>query len=275
MSYVQHARNGSANTDRGESGAIWADYPDELIRANPKLGFHLFEDFRDLATLVTPTITTEVLYLKGYKAFGSSGGTILPAAIEGGSGLVFTETDDNQGLSLAQIALPFQISRDDGKFWFEARLKTNSVADTDHGFFLGLMDAVTLTATDPIAAAGTLADHNFVGFHRLEGDGDQIDTVYKANGVTQVSVQTDSIPTGQTLAADTYFKLGMKWDQEGGKLSWYFNGLRMATQYTMVAAAGTDFPNDVRMGLIFAMLCASNNDAIVTIDWWRAAQQYL
>lgn len=274
MGSVKYADNLSVITDRKPSPAIWADLPEGQF-LDPRNGIHIYEDFKDLATLVTPTITTQILYEKGYKAFGSAGGTILPAGIEGGSGLIFTETDDDQGLSLAQIALPFQISRDDGDFWWEICLKTNEVANTKHGFFAGLMDAVTLTAIDPITAAGALADHNFVGFHRLEADGDQIDTVYKANGVTQVTLQADAIPTGVTFAADTFIKLGMRWRRLQKRLEFYMNNLRCATTYTMAAAAGTDFPNDVEMGFIFAMLAASNDDAIVTIDWWRGAQLYM
>src|SRR5688572_32708848 len=201
MNTIQPRQNFTRDTNRAPSPAIWADCPVLEFLEDPGKGLYHYDDFRALALLATPTITTEALYSNGYKAFGSSGGTILPASIQGGSGLVFTETDDNEGASLATISLPFKIDRGQGKFWFEARLKTNTVADTRYGFFLGLLESATLSATVPIAAAGTLADQNFVGFHRLEGDGDQIDTVYKANTVTQVSVQTDVIDSTNSVAS--------------------------------------------------------------------------
>lgn len=259
----------SENTKRGPSPNIWADCPPLEFFENPGLGFVFNDDFTKQAVLVTPTITTQALYGGGYKAFGSSGGTIISNS-ELGGGLILTESDDNEGFSLATIALPFKIITTGGKLWFEARLKTNTIGDTEHGFFLGLVAQQTLSATVPIAAAGTLADNNFVGFHRLEGDGDQIDCVYKADGVTQVTVQADALTT--PLVADTYIKLGMKFDTYDNYLRFYANNLEIAKKL-IPSSAGTDFPNDVQLGLCLAALCASNNDAIINLSWWRCAMQ--
>jgi hypothetical protein len=281
---VDFKQNLSRVTARGPSPNVWADCPILDIAEDPGIGIHLYEDWSRMPVLTTPTITTEAFYGSGWKAFGSAGGTVVSATIEGGGGLTLTETDDNQGIGLQLIALPFKISRSHGKFWMEWRLKTNTVSDTEHGFFVGLGDSMTLSATVPIAAAGTLADENIVGFHRLEGDGDQLDTVYKADGVTQVTLQSDVLDTTNTvagaLAADTYIKLGMVYDpsqdQAGSsRLSFYVNNVRLSTSYEMASGSGTDFPNDVQLAPLFAMLCASNNDAVVTLEWVRAAQLYV
>lgn len=279
MNPVRHKQNLSsadASTNRRCSPNIWADCPWLEMLQCPGVGVTFFDDFMYPPVLVTPTITTQANYGGGWKAFGSSGGTIISDGSRGG-GLVLTESDDNEGFGLATIALPFKIIRGDGAFWFECRMKTNTITDTEHGFFVGLLDSATLSATVPIAAAGTLADENFVGFHRLEGDGDQLDTVYKADGVTQVSVQTDALaatPVSSALVADTYFKIGMKYDPVTFEFSWYYNNLKLSSTKTVPSAAGTDFPNDVNMGLVIAALCASNNDAIITVDWIRAAQRF-
>lgn len=268
---VENRKNfASADTTRGPSPNIWASCPVLDFIENPALGTYFYDDFTKVPVLVTPTITTQANYGGGYKAFGSSGGTIISNS-ELGGGIILTESDDNEGFSLATIALPFKIIIGGGDFWFEARLKTNTVSDTEHGFVLGLWEQQTLSATIPIAAAGTLADANFVGFHRLEGDGDQIDTVYKANGVTQVTVQADALPSA--LTADTYIKLGMTYTETDRKLRFYANNIQLTTTKTIPSAAGTDFPNDVQMGLCLAALCASNNDAIINLSWWRAAQR--
>jgi hypothetical protein len=268
------------------SPSIWDDCPVDEMKEDPARGVYLCYDFVKAPVLVTPTITTEAYYADGLKAFGSSGGTLLPGNILGGGGLIATETDDNEGIGLATVNLPFKLSTTSGKFWFEARLKTNTVTDTRHGFVVGLWAQQTLSATVPIAAAGTLADNNFVGFHRLEADGDQIDTVYKADGQTQVTVDGDAISTtagvhtaAGSLAADTYIKLGMVFDplDINGKnnLVFFANNLRLATDYTMASGSGTDFPNDVGMGLAFAVLNATGTTpGTSTIDWWRAAQLY-
>lgn len=259
----------ATDTGSGPSPSIWGNCPVLDFILDPAAGTYFFDDFIDIPVITTPTITTEAAWGgTRYKAFGSAGGTLVSGGSLNGD-VVLTETDDDQGVSIATIALPFKIIIGGGNLWFEARIKTNSATNTKHGFFLGLMDSATLSATVPIAADGTLADENLVGFHRLEGDGDKVDTVYKADGVTAVTVGADAA----TIAADTYIKLGIKYDDSTNILSFYADGAKLADTKTIPSAAGTDFPNDVTMGLVLAMLCASNDDAIVTMDWWRCAQQ--
>jgi hypothetical protein len=263
----------AADTSASPSKAIWGDCPVLDMTLDPSVGIHYYDDFMEFPILATPTITTEAgLGYRGLKAFGSSGGTLtMPTADDQAGGIVLTESDDNEGISIAQIQLPFNIINTGPKFWFEARIKTNTIANTKHGFFLGLMGSQTLSATVPIAAAGTLADNNFVGFHRLEGDGDYVDTVYKADGVTQVTVDTDA----QVLVADTFIKLGMVFEPRTQLLTFYADGVPLAETLAadvLGATAGTDFPNDAQMGLCYALLCASNDDAVGTMSWWRAAQ---
>jgi hypothetical protein len=275
MHSVIHKLNSqsTANTDRWPTPSIWGDCPVVEMAEQPnRIGTFFREDWTKIPILATPTITTQANYGNGWKAFGSSGGTAIEANIEGGGGLILTESDDNEGIAFQTIQQPFKISRSHGKLWFECRLKVNTVADTRFGFIVGLWEETTLTVTDPIAAAGTLADHNFVGFHRLEGDGDEIDTVYKANGITQVTVEADAIPSDTSLAADTYIKLGMVFDPRDRIMRWYFNGLQAATTKTIPSSEGDDFPNDVLLAPMVAMLCASGDDAIITWDWIQVAQ---
>lgn len=260
------------NDTNGFSDGIWYDCPVDSLKDGSVRGAIIDDSFLKVPVLVTPTITTQANYGGGYKAFGSTGGTIVTAALPNGGGLVFTESDDNEGLSLNTIARPFQLDFGKGSFWFEAVLKTNEVANTKHGIFCGLIDNATLSATVPIAANGTLADQNFVGFHRLEADGDQIDTVYKADGVTQVTVKADALATA--LAADTFISLGMRFDAGKSRLTFLVNGdpLPDTKDIPSGIADGADFPNDVQMGMILALLCASADDAIVTLARWRGAQ---
>lgn len=263
--------NLTSDTTRRTSNNIWAGCPIKELESGEFNGVYFRDDFNKIPVLVTPTITTQANYGGGWKAFGSSGGTLVSGGGAEGGTIVGTETDDNEGFSFATISLPFKIIRTYGNFWFEARLKVGTITDNDSGFFVGLVEQQTLSATVPIAAAGTLADANFVGFHRLEGDGDQMDTVYKANGVTQVSA-ADQL--GTALVADTYTKIGMKYSSVDYSFKFYQNNLELATTYTIPSAAGTDFPNDVFMGIVFALLCGSANDSILTVDWVQAAQCY-
>lgn len=261
----------TADTSRGPSASIWKACPIDRIDSNPGVGIYLFDDFTTFPHITTPTITTEAAIggKLGYKAFGSSGGTLLSGGSEFGD-VVLTETTDNEGVGLATIATPFKIIRGGNSFCFEARIKCGTITDNDGGIFLGMIDSCTLSATVPIAAAGTLADENFVGFHRLEADGDQFDTVYKADGQTQVTAQEDVLSTA--MAVSTYLKLGMYFNSTNHEFSWWVNGVKLATTYTLVTTAGNPFPNDVTLGLVLAQLGGSAaGDVVTTMDWWGAA----
>ena len=264
MNTVQYSGKSIANTDRVPSPSIWADCPALEIEAGIKDGIHIYDDFGN-GPLVAAGAEADY---KGYRGFADTGGSVADGGEWGGT-LVMSSDGDNEGAGLRTGAAPFQIDIGQGKFWFEARIKTSTIADTKHGIFLGLTGAVAITATSPIAAAGTLADINFVGFHRLEGDGDMLDTVYKADGVTQVTLQADAV----TLVADTYVKLGMVFDPKTNVLTFYKNGVPLSTTYTIPAADGTDFPNDVRLGMLMSVLNATaSTPGSSEIDWWRAAQ---
>lgn len=255
---------GLLDTNRTPSPSIWADCPASEINSGYTDGVHLFDDFGN-GPLVAAGAEADY---GGYRGFADTGGSVADGAEWGGT-LVLSSDGDNEGAGLRSGCAPFQIDRGQGKFWFEARVKTSTIADAKHGIFLGLTGAVAITATSPIAAAGTLADINFVGFHRLEGDGDMFDTVYKADGVTQVTLQADAV----TLVADTYVKLGMVFDPKTNVLTFYKNGVPLSTTYSVPAEDGTDFPNDVRLGILISVLNATaSTPGSSEIDWWRAAQ---
>jgi len=271
MNTIIHRQNGTSNTDRKPSPAIWGDCPWRDINDPRSLvdGYARRWDFATFRT-ATNVNAAEAYWADGLKCFGSDGAAIAALDAQGG-GITLSSDGDNEGVSLGQMVYPFQISRSTKKLWFECRLKTSTIADTKHGFFVGLIDSSALSATVPIASAGTLADENFVGWHRLEGDGDKVDAVYKADGVTQVTVEADAV----TLAADTWVKLGMKWDPEDSyKLKFYADNL-LIDSYTMASADGTDFPNDVRLGFVFALLNATaSTPGSTSLAWAQIAQVF-
>lgn len=262
------------DSDNGLSPSLWKDCPVDEINADNNIGYGVFDDFtKDGFRLTTPTTQAD---FGPYKAFSDTGGALAEGDAKGGT-IVLSSDGDNEGASIAMRQLPFQISADCKSLWMEARIKSSTITDTKHGFIIGLFESLTLSATVPIAAAGTLADQNFVGFHRLEGDGDQLDTVYKANGVTQVTVKADAVDglSGRpaALVADTYIKVGMKWDFATGILSFYINGKVLPDTKTVPSNTGTDFPADVRMGLLFAVLNATGTTpGNSTLDWWACYQ---
>jgi len=281
---IQHALNlGAGDLSSGWSPGVWGSCPWDAIREGELPGLVIERHFGQGAP-ATPA-TTEGNYAE-FAQFGSTGGflNVLAAAGGVGSGLTLGSDGDNEGASIRTRVTPFILDRTNGgKFWFEARVRTSTIADANVGWFLGLMDNTALTATVPIAADGTLADVNLVGFHRLEGDGDALDTVYRANGVTAVTVQADA----KAIAADTWYKLGMVYDPDVDgtiqdpnrtgtrkfNLSFYVDGVRVGAVKQVPTAQGTDFPNDVGLGIVFAVLNATaTSPGTATIQKFRAAQ---
>jgi hypothetical protein len=264
MNTTQYNGGRTADTSRGFSPGIWADCPVLEIIHGIKQGIILADDFVN-----GPRVAAGAEAVAGlYRGFASTGGLVADGGEWGGT-LDLSSDGDDEGASLRTSTSPFQISRSHGKLWFEARVKSSTVDDDKHGLFVGLRADAALTVIDPIAADGTLADGNFVGFHRLEGDGDAIDTVYKANGVGQETVGSDAI----TIAEDTYVKVGFVFNPADYKLTFFSNGVKLPDTYTVISAAGTEFPNDVRLGLVIAVLNATaTSPGSSKIDWWRCAQ---
>lgn len=250
---------------RGPSPLLWEPFDKSNLLA-PGRSVHVWSDFIDVPAIAAGAQAT--LY-GGLKGFGDTGATGAVADVVGGA-LTLSSDGDNEGASIGTIHYPFQITNGTyGDLFFEARIKTSTITDTKHGIFLGLIDASSLSATVPIAADGTLADENFLGFHRLEGDGDYVDTVFKAAGQTQATVGANA----KVLVADTWVKLGLRYDAKNNTVRFFADGVELVDYVTSALVDGATFPNDVRLGLVFAVLNATaSTPGSSTIDWWRAAQ---
>lgn len=253
---------GGANTAAKYSGSIWGDCPVEAIRAHLVPGCWLEHDFNYLPGGAIPT--TEGLWGL-FPVFSSTGGTIVEDTTEVGGGWAFASDGDNEGASIRQGNGPAKIILTGGDFWFEARILTSTITDAKHNIWIGLMQNTALTATVPITAAGALADTGLVGFQRPETakagagtGGATLNAMYKASGVTAVTVQADA----GTLVAATYTNLGLKFvpkrrfGKGAGYLYWYQDGAVVASKL-IPSAAGTDFPNNVGLGFVFAVLNAT------------------
>lgn len=269
------------NTDRGPSPALWGDCPFDDILSDLNVGYGFSDDFMSYGKTVPTTEGTFGVY----KAFTSTGGRLADTVGGLGGQLGIDSDGDDEGASIQCGSAPFRISNSDKALWFEARVKISSIANTKADMFVGLMELAALTATVPITATtGTtgsgqaaMADQNLVGWLHPGGaitanGGSTGSPIYKANGVTAVAVQA----APATFVADTFIKLGMKWepkaDGSAGILSFWVNGAKQTTTYTMATAAGTDFPNDVYLSPVFAILNTAASVTTGTIDWWRCVQ---
>jgi hypothetical protein len=261
------------NSGRGLSPGLWADCEIDEIRQNPNKGYMCFDDFTEVP--LQPTLTTQAAWGK-WKAYATTGVTSTVNATKGGVLKFSSATDADEGC-IATESLPFTLSNIagsvTGKLWMEARIQMSSIADTMDEIFVGLAGQQTLATNVPITnTAATLADINCVGFHRTESDGNAINTTYKADSVTQVVVKTGvCVPV-----ADTWLKLGLKFDPLTGKVTFYVNGVEQVDYVTaaiMASSAGTAFPNDVALGPTFAIRKAVSSTSTASLDWIAVAQE--
>lgn len=277
----------SGDTSSQWTPSVWDNMNLEAIREGNEDG--IIQEWHFGTLKASSNINAaEAYWDQGLLVFGSDGGTLTYSAGVGlANGITVASDGDNEGVGIRSQRVPYRLSRADRAFAMEVVLQTSIIDDTEHGFFVGLMDNTAATATSPIAAAGTLANVNFVGFHRLEGDGDKLDLVYKADGVTQVSQFTDAI----TLVAATDVRLGLTYrpeaDFDNGRsyvFRWWLNGKPIADTGTSAGSlgwkqipstAGDDFPNDVAMGFTFNLLNATaTTPGSTTLRRCRIAQYF-
>lgn len=255
-----------SDTNPTPSPCLWNQVDAEL--EHPGLWLHKYNVMGDLP-YNTEAVPTTVDPWHGMEVFTSSGAT-LAQLDEDGAPRAMVEATDNEGLSINQGIYPYKIIQNAGELVFEARVKRDEITGT-WGFFVGLIESITPTATVPITATTTiLSDNNLVGFHNEEADPDGVNTTYKANGIAVVEVETDV----HTLVADTWVKLGMVFNRNGDNvLAFYVDGNKQATTKLIPSAAGTDFPNDVRMGWVVANLNGAGAAMQLGFDWIRVAQK--
>lgn len=277
----------SGDTSSRWTPSVWDGMNLEAIKDGLEDGIVLEYDYAKMKPSSNVN-AAEAWWEPGIMLFGSDGATATLANGVGlANGMTFGSDGDNEGIGFRHLPACFRLSRADRAFAMEWVLQRSAIDDSKNGFFVGLIENSAITATSPIAAAGTLADLNFVGFHALEADGDKLDLVYKANTVTQVSQMTDAV----TLAAATDVRLGMTYrpeaDFDNGRsyvFRWWLNGKPIADTGTSAGSlgwkqipsnAGDDFPNDVALGPIFTMLNATaSTPGTVTVRRMRAAQYF-
>lgn len=260
---------GHSDTDRYPSAAIWSKL--DALAERPGRTFGYWDDMCGLVMM--PTITTEIGVATApvpYKMFGSSGATITQETDEIGGVWTLTEATDNESVSFATEQQPFRISTSVKKLIaFEARIKVSSIADTGSNFVIGLGSDRTLVVGDPIATTGALISTiDFVGFQRLEADGDQLEATYQAGGVAAVVPVANAF----TLVADTFVKCGFLYDPDvDDTLRFFINGIELVTGVT-VTAVGTAGPFDINLGFICAHMAAATTPGTESIDWWKCYQ---
>jgi hypothetical protein len=286
---VKHQLNLTSVTDRLFSPALWYDCPRAGVilgevdgyRDGDDFKWHTVEDGNDDATLPM-----------GYQRYIDTSNTIRLAAATAtnpyGTLALVTDATDNDGPVIhrvvgtnaaSSVLAPFFIGNGiNTKLWFEARVKKSSVTDNQCAFALGLIAGIhsAVAADNGVLSdnAGDIVDSvSFIGFRALHDNGEELDFAW------QDSAQTapEEVANIHTLVADTYVKLGFKYDYSapGGKrIKLYVNNREYSTYVTATNIAASTFPEDDMMGFVFATKNGEATATTGTIDWWECVQVY-
>ena len=273
-------RKASATVSRGPSPEIWADCPVLHYLEDPSKGFHKFDDFKNSAITALATDTNQIAGDINWRAISETDDAADLVLLADDDGVLHIQSDgtdvDVHAITTGNNTAGIIRSPKAGeakKFWFEARVKVNTITDGDLGLFVGLAqpgqmaDGAGVMGSD----ASGMADVDYLGFAILSGDNDDFTIVH--NEATSGTAQST---TGQiTLTADTFIRIGYRLDVDEDKIRVYANGVDLGDDVA-IDIDSTNFPSDTDMDVIISLIAesgTSNGDG-VKIDWVRVAQEY-
>ncbi len=101
-----------------------------------------------------------------------------------------------------------------------------------------------------------------------------LDFVYQDSASTAPTVNIASVAT---LVADTYIKVGFKYDPAApaaNKITCYINNIAQSTFITTALIDAAAFPENDALAFTFAQKNGSSAAGTATIDWWKCVQAY-
>jgi len=239
------------------------------------LGVHFFDDFVGYDSYVASNVGYAG---NGWRTYEDNSQSITQVAVVGGViRIALTDADTECAMQLGgATGAAFSISDTAGadfKLWFEARVRSSTITNTENGFFVGLA-GVGAAANTFIADAGDdFASNSLIGFWRAEADGDTVDVIYQKTSGALTTPITDIA----TPEADTWVKLGFKYDPDkptAERITFYADGVASSTFVTGTNIATSTFPDAEILTPIFAAKAATNDTETVDMDWIRVAQLY-
>jgi hypothetical protein len=259
----------------GLSGDLWKNFPTHEILGlhDRNVGIGFFEDFIGWC----PT----TLYNKWVILTGT-GCTIAEIAdVANAFGAVAMSIDGNAANDEAVMAFggglcaPFKITGKD--LCFECRLKVSAITAAKWAWFLGLSEIAAGT-TDHlfVDTTGVMADYNHLGFAHLYAEGGAVDGAFKADGQTyQDGATKTKLNALKTMVADTYVKLGLRFDSSLKILRWYVDGVEVtAAKLTASEIDAATFPDDCFLTPVIGIKDIAGDTALVlTVDWIACAQE--
>lgn len=258
-----------ANTGRGPSVGLWTGCPWMDYIMDPTKGMAYFNDFHGSHALANNQVKT---YLGGGTSgfTGATAASIISNLATDPNGVMKLETTtDNESVAvqvLGALDTAGQFVLTAGKkSWWETRIKVKNITDAKFGLFCGFTEQGLLVQDGIMTATGTLQDKDYIGFLRVEADGDKLDTVHRKASGAAVVVQADAV----TLVADTYIKVGAYCD--GTTVTFYADGTALAT--TCLLATAT-VPTAEEMAFQLVLNAGHTDDCDIHIDWVRVAREF-
>jgi hypothetical protein len=260
---------GGAAAGRGPSTGIWSTCPAIDYMLDPTKGMVYFNDFQGDYVLAANQAVTHLDHGVSGDTGATAGSTISVLATDPNGALVISGTTDNETSAISALGgkntAGHFVLTSGKKSWFEARIKTANITDAKYGFFCGFAEEALLAEDSLLADDGTVNDKDYIGFLRVEGDGDKLDTVHRKAAGAAVVVKADAI----TVAADTYIKVGFYCD--GTTVTFYANGVALADTCALATAT---VPTGEEMAFYLILNNAAAEAATVTIDWVRIAREF-
>ena len=221
---------------RGLSYNLWRNFPvaQVLMLRDLNAGVGVYPNLASFDSSVDAAAATVRYGSDGARIYVDASSTIKQLTkAQGGQagGIRIFNTADNEEAWIqwgGDAGSPFCISdlaAEAAELVFEMAFRTDTITDSKAGFFLGLMEE-GCAAANTITDAGALADKDYIGFHRLEGDGDTLELAYKKNGQTAQTVKTD----WKTIAVNTWYHVGFRYNPINKTVRAYFGTGDRATR---------------------------------------------
>lgn len=251
--------------------AIWETCPWAEIQSGMIAGYTFFDDFMQIPILLDAPAAGSGGYITdqdtGVTILGNEEGDEVGGILE----IANNDTDNDFGhiylsSAVADSSRMIIAATEHKPFWFEARLKRETVGNNGIAHFIGLGETglITLDGGALVDDTGEVKDENFIGFQTLAADGDALLPCFKADG------QTKQTGTSTVAVADTYQNVGISGD--GTIITMYIDGVSKKDVTAANIAAAT-FPSATHMTLMLLTKNTSNAAELYTrMDWWRFAQ---
>jgi hypothetical protein len=294
MSYGSHGPN---KDTKFLTDALWTGFAREKIFAGlDRDGVGMIDDFVGFGGILSTTAGQYFSSSNRYRSYQTAStlltnvaltttpATVAPTSI-GAINLAPTSgVADNDTITMfwggheltPYGSFPFSvIPKMSGPLVFECRIKVASIAVDIGNFFIGLAGAAGVdpaTAVVPFTASDDLVDTlSLLGFGRRAGATDGATGLYYARaGGTHTLISSVA-----TLVADTYIKLGFKWDPLSKTVMPWVDGVPVPTKVvSSTVTAATPWPNDYMTPIMSTMQKDGTTAQTLTVDWWACAQQF-